>query len=309
LIQTAVIEKYPLSRELSCAAGALQRPFSPGATGAAAQEGYEEERMIKAVFPELQGKVVLVTGATRGIGKEIARAFAGQRCAVAATGRDVKAGREIAEELAGMGAKAVFEPLDVTDRAQAEKAVAKVQEELGVIEILVNNAGVSDMHRVVDLGDESWDRNMDVNAKGTFIVSQLVVRRMIDRGIKGRIINVSSAGGKLGAPFLAHYCASKFAVVGFTQSLALEVAAHGIRVNAVCPTWTRTSMQEREIVWESRLRGISPNEVMELYVKNVPLGRVAEPEDVAKVVLFFASDLADFLTGQAVNVCGGNCMV
>ncbi len=265
--------------------------------------------MIRAVFPELQGKVVLVTGATRGIGRDIAKAFAGQKCAVAATGRDAKAGRRVADELAGMGARAVFETLDVTDRAQAEEAVARVQEELGVVEVLVNNAGVSDMHRVVDLGDESWDRNMDVNAKGTFIMSQLVVRRMIEHGVKGRIINVSSAGGKVGSPFLAHYCASKFAVVGFTQSLALEVAAHGIRVNAVCPTWTRTSMQEREIVWESRLRGISPEEVMELYVKNIPLGRVAEPEDVAKAVLYFASDLADFLTGQALNVCGGNCMV
>ena len=114
------------------------------------------------------------------------------------------------------------------------------------------------MHRVVDLGDDSRDRNMDVNAKGTFIMSQLVVRAMIDHGIKGRIINVSSAGGKLGAPFPAHYCASKFAVVGFTQSLALEAAEHGIRVNAVCPTWTRTSMQEREIVRESRLRAYPP---------------------------------------------------
>jgi NAD(P)-dependent dehydrogenase (short-subunit alcohol dehydrogenase family) len=269
----------------------------------------EEEQMSRVVFPELEGKVVLVTGATRGIGKEIAKTFAGQKCAVAVTGRDEKAGREVAEELAETGAKAVYETLDVTDREQAEKAVAKVEGKLGSIEILVNNAGVSDMNLVVDLSDESWDRNMDVNAKGTFIMSQLAVRRMIENDIKGKIINISSAGGKLGAPFLAHYCASKFAVVGFTQSLALEVAKHGIRVNAVCPTWTRTSMQEREIRWESRLRGISSREVMELYVKNVPLGRVAEPEDVAKVVLFFASSLADFLTGQAVNVCGGNCMV
>jgi meso-butanediol dehydrogenase/(S,S)-butanediol dehydrogenase/diacetyl reductase len=265
--------------------------------------------MIKVVFPELEGKVVLVTGATKGIGKEIAKTFAGQKCAVAVTGRDEKAGREVVDELSAQGAKVVYETLDVTDRAQATRAVENVEEKLGAVEILVNNAGVSDMHRVVDLSDESWDHNMDVNAKGTFIVSQLAVRRMIERSIEGRIINVSSAGGKLGAPFLAHYCASKFAVVGFTQSLALEVASRGIRVNAVCPTWTRTSMQEREIVWESGLRGISPREVMELYVKNVPLGRVAEPEDVAKVVLFFASHLADFLTGQAVNVCGGNCMV
>ena len=108
---------------------------------------------------------------------------------------------------------------------------------------------------------------------------------------------------------MAHYCASKFAVIGFSQGLALEMAEHGIRVNAVCPTYTHTGMQERELRWESELRGITPEEVMGLYVKSVPLGRVAEPEDVAKVVIFLASSLADFLTGQAINVCGGNCMV
>ena len=265
--------------------------------------------MKQTLFPELEGKVALVTGATKGIGKVIAEALAAQKSAVAVTGRDKKAGKEAADGLLKTGAKAIFAPLDVTDRRQAEKAVTEVEEKLGGIDILVNNAGVSDMHRVVDLTDESWDHNMDVNAKGTFIMSQLVVRRMIERKIKGRIINISSAGGKLGAPFLAHYCASKFAVIGFSQGLALEVAEHGIRVNAVCPTYTHTGMQERELRWESELRGITPEQVMGLYVKSVPLGRVAEPEDVAKVVIFLASSLADFLTGQAINVCGGNCMV
>lgn len=155
----------------------------------------EEERMGRVVFLELEGKVVLVTGATWGIGKEIAKIFAGQKCAVAVTGRDERAGRGVVEEFSGMGAKAIYETLGVTDREQAEKAVAKVEEKLDGIEILVNNAGVSDMHLVVDLSDESWDHNMDVNAKGTLIMSQLVVRRIIEKNVKGKIINISSAGG------------------------------------------------------------------------------------------------------------------
>jgi NAD(P)-dependent dehydrogenase (short-subunit alcohol dehydrogenase family) len=114
--------------------------------------------------------------------------------------------------------------------------------------------------------------------------------------------------GKVGAPLLAHYCASKFAVVGFTQSLAKEVAAHGIRVNCVCPGYVRTAMQEREIKWESGLRGISPEAVLAEYVTLTPMARLEEPEDVADTVLFLASDLSRFVTGEALNVSGGAYM-
>ncbi|MGI9334022.1 MAG: SDR family oxidoreductase, partial [Gammaproteobacteria bacterium] len=114
--------------------------------------------------------------------------------------------------------------------------------------------------------------------------------------------------GKIGAPLLAHYAASKFAVVGFTQSLAKEVAGHGIRVNAVCPGFVRTSMQEREITWEGELRGLAPDAVREEYVSMTPLGRIEEPEDVAEVVVFLASDMSRFLTGESINVTGGVLM-
>jgi NAD(P)-dependent dehydrogenase (short-subunit alcohol dehydrogenase family) len=259
-------------------------------------------------FPELEEKVVLITGATKGIGTGIAKAFAEQKSKVAVTGRDEQTGEKVNEDLKKQGIQSMFAHLDVTNRAEAEKVIKEIEERLGTIDILINNAGVSDMHLVVDLSDESWDYNMNVNAKGVFIMSQLVVRRMIEKNIKGKIINISSIGGKIAAPYLAHYCASKFAVIGFTQGLALEVAQHGIKVNAVCPGYTRTNMQKREIQWESELKGITQDEVKQSYLENIPLGFIAEPEEIARVVLFMASHLSDYMTGQAVNVSGGACL-
>ena len=264
--------------------------------------------MTTAQFPELNNKVVLITGATKGMGRSIAHAFADQRSRVAVTGRDEQAGAEVTEELEKKGAEVLFAHLDVTNRSEAEKVISDVEARLGHIDILVNNAGVSDMYPVVELSDESWDYNMNINAKGVFIVSQIVVRKMIKKRIKGRIINNASIGGKIAAPYLAHYCASKFAVIGFTQGLALEVAQYGINVNAVCPGYTRTNMQMREIEWESGLKGISPDDVKKSYIDNIPLGFIAEPEEIAKVVLFLASGLSDYMIGQAINISGGVCL-
>jgi NAD(P)-dependent dehydrogenase (short-subunit alcohol dehydrogenase family) len=131
------------------------------------------------------------------------------------------------------------------------------------------------------------------------------VRHFLAERRPGVIVNTASMAGKIGAPFLAHYAASKFAVVGFTQGLAREVGGDGIRVNAVCPGFVRTGMQDRELVWEGSLRGMTPQEVQDEMVTLTPLGRIEEPEDVADVVAFLASDEARFMTGQAVNVTGG----
>ena len=134
------------------------------------------------------------------------------------------------------------------------------------------------------------------------------MRRFLASGTEGVIVNTASLAGKIGAPLLAHYAASKFAVVGFTQSLAKEVGEHGSRVNAVCPGFVRTSMQEREIAWEGELRGMAPGEVRDEYVAATPLGRIEEPEDIAEVVVFLASDLSRFLTGESINASGGVLM-
>ncbi len=179
---------------------------------------------------------------------------------------------------------------------------------LGGLELAVNNAGVSTMARVVDLTEADWDFNMDVNAKGIFLCCQAEVRHFLLQGRGGSIVNTASMAGKKAAPLLAHYSASKFAVIGFTQALALETAADGIRVNSVCPGYVRTSMQEREVIWEAELHGITPEEVRADYVRAIPLGRLEEPEDVARVVVFLLSDRAAYMTGQAINVTGGSIM-
>ena len=164
------------------------------------------------------------------------------------------------------------------------------------------------MNPVVDLTEAEWDANMDVNAKGIFLSNQAAVRRWLKSGSPGVIVNTASLAGKIGAPLLAHYSASKFAVVGFTQALAREVGKQNIRVNCVCPGFVRTGMQEREIEWEGKLRGMTPEAVRAEYVALTPLGRIEEPEDVADIVLFLASDLSRFLTGEAVNASGGVLM-
>ena len=250
---------------------------------------------------DVAGRHVLVTGAAVGIGAAIARRFAAHGAHVSVTDRDAAGAERLASELG----KARSDGLDVTDAAATDAAFAAAVAAFGPLDVVVANAGVSTMRPVADLTEQEWDVNMTVNAKGVFLTNQAAVRHFLAIGRKGVVVNTASMAGKIGAPFLAHYSASKFAVVGFTQALAREVAAHGIRVNAVCPGYVVTAMQERELAWEAQLRGLTVDEVRALYLRDVPLGRLETPEDVAKVVHFLASDEAAYMTGQAINVTGG----
>jgi len=251
---------------------------------------------------EFSGKSVVVTGGASGIGAAIVREFHREGARVTILDLNPQRAAAFAAEL-GTGAFSGL--VDVRDRASVQAAVDRVIAEQGGIDILCANAGVSTMQKSVDLTDEDWDFNMDVNAKGIFITNQLVVRHFLATGRKGVIVNTASLAAKVGAPLLAHYSASKFAVLGWTQGLAKELAPVGIRVNAVCPGFVRTSMQEREIIWEGQLRGMTPEAVRAEYVSLTPMGRIEEPEDVAVVVKFLASDGARFMTGQGINVTGG----
>lgn len=249
---------------------------------------------------------VLITGAARGVGLAIATAFADEGAKIALTDIDeqtlFKAAKEIEK---GTFVKPYV--LDVTKEKMVKEVVERVIGDFGSIDVLINNAGVSTMNYFWQLTEEEWDLNMNVNVKGVWLVSKYVVSHMIKRK-KGKIVNIASMAGKMGADLLAHYSASKFAVVGFTQAAAKELAPYGINVNAVCPGFVKTSMQEREIIWEAKLRGKTPSEIREGYVKQTPLGRLCYPDDVAKVVLFLASDDANFMTGQSINVTGGICV-
>ena len=251
---------------------------------------------------ELTGRRALVTGGARGIGAAIVRALARAGARVAIADADLPAAQAVAAEIGG-GAAAFA--IDVRERASTEFCFAEAIRHLGGLDILAANAGVSTMRAAVDLTDEEWDFNFAVNTRGVFLSNQLACRHFLAEKRAGVIVNTASLAGKVGAPLLAHYSASKFAVLGWTQALAREMAAHGIRVNAVCPGFVRTSMQEREVIWEGELRGMTPEAVRAEYVSLTPLGRIEEPEDVADVVVFLASDAARFMTGQGVNVTGG----
>ena len=251
---------------------------------------------------DIAGKAAIVTGAATGIGRAIACALAEHGARVLVADLDMRAARTVAAEL---GDANLTVQMDVRRRESVEAGFAEAERLLGGLDILVANAGVSTMRRAVDLSDEDWDYNFDVNARGVFLTNQCAARSLLRTGRKGAICNTASLAAKVGAPLLAHYSASKFAVLGWTQALARELAPHGIRVNAVCPGFVRTGMQEREVVWESDLRGISPQQVVAEYVAQTPLGRLEDPEDIAGLVVFLLSDGARFMTGQGINVTGG----
>lgn len=250
------------------------------------------------------GRAVLVTGGGAGIGEAICRELAQRGWRVGVTDIDGAAAERVAAAVGGVAAT-----LDVTQAASIARALDVVENALGPIDACVANAGVSSMARFVDIDEAAWDRNMDTNAKGVFLTGQEVVRRFTARGTGGVIVNTASMAGKRGAaPFLAHYVASKFAVVGLTQAMAAELAPDGIRVNCVCPGYVATAMQERELSWEAQLRGTTVDAVRALYVADTPLRRLETPQDIATVVAFLLSPDAAFITGEAIAVNGGSFM-
>lgn len=258
--------------------------------------------MSTLLATDLQGKTAIVTGGATGIGKAIATALAAHGVRIVIADLNGEAARQAA---ASLGKDARSFALDVSKRADVEKTFAEIENSLGAYDILIANAGVSTMNRAIDLTDEEWDFNFSVNIKGVFLTNQAAVRHFLRETRKGVIVNTASLAAKVGAPLLAHYSASKFAVLGWTQALAREVAAQGIRVNAVCPGFVKTSMQEREVAWEAKLRGLTPDQVIKEYVTQTPLGRLEEPEDIAGLAVFLCSDAARFMTGQGINVTGG----
>lgn len=275
---------------------------------------------------DLKENVALVTGAggEHGIGRAIAVRLAVEGADVvvndvtrrphAENRSDWQGLDSVVGEITALGRRALAVVSDITDSLQVERMVQEAIEHFGHIDILVNNAGAlaaRDRVAVVDLEESDWDRVQGVNLKGTFLCSRAVARHMIDRGHGGKIINMSSIAGKEGRARYAAYCASKAAVISFTQSLAQELAPHRINVNALCPCLVET---ERVAHMADALKpeGMSTEEyrkeLVTEWAEQTPLGRIAQPGDVAKTAAHFASSEADFLTGLAINVDGGTMM-
>lgn len=239
---------------------------------------------------------IVITGAGSGIGRETAIEFAKEGGVVAVTDIDAKAAERTTEEIAKAGGRAYAFNFDTTDPKAVQASFDAIERRLGRLDVLVNSAGIREIVPVLDLDPALWHRVIDINLSGTFHVSQAFARAVKAAGTPAAIINIASSVGLMGAPNRAAYVASKHGVVGLTKSMALDLARYGIRVNAVAPGVVRTSMTESYFGDPQRVRRLQASH---------PLGREAQPDEIAAVVMFLASADASYMTGSIVPVDGG----
>jgi 3-oxoacyl-[acyl-carrier protein] reductase len=245
---------------------------------------------------QLEGKVAIVTGGSRGIGRAIAVALAEEGASVAVCSRNLDSNRDTAEYIRSQGGSAHPYQVDVTDADSVSALVNEVLRDLGRIDILVNNAGVTADNVLLRLKEADWDKVMDTNLKGAFNCTKAVARTLVkQRG--GKIINITSVVGMIGNPGQANYCASKAGIIGFTKSVARELGSRNITVNCVAPGFIETAMTE----------AVS-EKVRDEMLRFIPLGRLGKPEDVAEVVRFLASSASDYITGEVIRADGGMAM-
>jgi NAD(P)-dependent dehydrogenase (short-subunit alcohol dehydrogenase family) len=251
-----------------------------------------------------EGQVVAVTGGAGGIGRGILRHFTREGARVAALDLDAQAAQAAAEEL-GPNSLTLALGLDVADSKSVQSAVDHILGTWGQIDVWVNNAGIFGIAHIADAPDlDDWERMLAVNLTGMFLCCQAVARPMLARG-SGSIINISSIAGKMAFPEEAGYCGTKAGVIGLTRSLAVELAPHGIRVNAICPGNILTPMLAGVDERVCSAEGWEPGTFLRQVAKEIPLGYIAEPEDVAASVAFLASDDASYIVGQALTPDGG----
>ncbi|MBM3267456.1 MAG: 3-oxoacyl-[acyl-carrier-protein] reductase [Candidatus Sericytochromatia bacterium] len=241
----------------------------------------------------MKDQVVVVTGGGRGIGRTTALMFAAAGARVAVWDVDGSAAAQVAAEISASGGEAVAQQVDVTRRAAVQAAVQEVLAMWGQVDVLVNNAGITQDAQLGKMTEEQWDRVVDVNLKGVFNCAQAVAAPMAERG-RGRILSASSVVGTCGNFGQTNYAATKAGIIGMTRTWAKELARKGITANAVAPGFIATEMT-----------AAMPDKVLSLMREKTPVGRLGTPEDVAKAYLFLASDGADFITGQTLGVDGG----
>jgi meso-butanediol dehydrogenase/(S,S)-butanediol dehydrogenase/diacetyl reductase len=255
-----------------------------------------------------ESKVAVITGASGGIGAAMAKRFAAEGAAVLVSAIDPRV-EEVAEELRAEGARVAAKVMDVTKKADVVSLYDLAEKEFGRVDISIQNAGVITIAKVEAMTEAEWDKVMAVNTKGVFLCCQEAIARMRKHGQGGRLINTASGQARQGFIYTPHYAASKFGVVGITQSLAKEVAKEGITVNAICPGIIDTDMWAyNDVAWGKLLGDYKPGELMAEWVKNIPMGRAGTGDDVSGLVAFLASDDASYITGQTINVDGGLIM-
>jgi NAD(P)-dependent dehydrogenase (short-subunit alcohol dehydrogenase family) len=256
----------------------------------------------------LNGKIALVTGGGSGIGKAIALKLAQNGAKVAIASRALAKVEQAAEELKNLSLTALPIAMDVRNKADVERAVDAIVSTWGPIHMLVNNAGISGRSMISDPDDARWHDIIDTNLTGMYFVTKAVLKTMPDHA-GGRVINISSVLGKFGVPGYTAYCTTKHGMIGFTRALALEVVGRGITVNTICPGWVDTEMAALGINETAAHLGVTPDEFRAQATAAVPIKRFLDADEIAEFVGYIASDAARGITGQAMNVCGGQTMV
>lgn len=255
-------------------------------------------------MPKLAGRVALITGGGRGIGRAVALAFAAEGARVAVTARTEAELAGVVRGITNQGGRAAALPADLADRASLLEVAGRAAAVLGPIDVLVNNAGVgssANPRPAVDFDDDFWELSLRLNLTAPYLLSKAVLPGMLQRRW-GRILNVASIAGKMPVPHAAAYVASKHGLLGLTRTLALEVAAQGVTVNAICPGPVHTVMNDRRLEYDARRLGKTFEQIE---ASITPLGRRLEPEEIAPLAVYLASDDARGVTGQAYNICGG----
>ena len=253
-------------------------------------------------------KTVVITGASGGIGAAIAKRFADEGANIVVSAIDAKV-EEVAAKLERSDAKVACIRMDVTKKDDVKRLYDLAEDKFGSVDVSIQNAGVITIARIEAMTEAEWDKIMDVNTKGVFLCCQEAILRMRKHGRGGRLINTASGQARQGFIFTPHYAASKFGVVGITQSLAKEVAKENITVNAICPGIIETDMWAyNDAAWGKLMGDYKPGELMAEWVRNIPMARAGSGEDVSGLVAFLASNDASYITGQTINVDGGLIM-
>ncbi len=264
------------------------------------------------MYPELQGKVAIVTGAGRrgGLGAAMAARLAAEGVRVVLSDRECDAEMNaVVGDIQSSGGHAVAMACNMLDASGVEQLVARAEAELGRIDILVNNAGVGYLMKpIVEMGVDEWDTVLGVNLRGVFVATQAVARRFMAAGRGGRIVNIASQAAKSGFPHASAYCASKHGLVGLTRVAAIELAAYQVTVNAICPNHVTTSLGAWQNEYFAKLLGKSVEQYLADMRARIPLGRAGLVSDTANTCAYLCSDQAAYITGEAMNVSGGEEM-
>lgn len=251
----------------------------------------------------LTGKRVIITGASRGIGRAIAQRYAEEGADLLLTATGVQQLNDTLGDCVGQGAKVLTMAADVADRAQCEAMIQRAVEALGGLDVLVNNAGIYKAGRFIDYEPETFDRIMQVNAYGTFHAMQFALRQMRANG-GGKVVNIASTAGRWESMNQSAYNASKHAVIGMTRCAALEHAKDGITINAICPGFVETDMID-QFDDHAALAGVSVEQLKAALIGRVPMGRMLQPVEIAHLAVYLASSESDGMTGQAMTISGG----